>query len=142
MSDCVLCDKDTEVVVETELVIETLETTVQSAVVVETAPVEVLETSTMEISVPTEAASVLEVLTSGPQAVPEGEVAYSKRVDFVDDTTLYKGEAEPGTLETEAKWRIQRITFVGADEDVVIEWANGSGSFVHAWSNRAGLSYS
>jgi hypothetical protein len=62
-------------------------------------------------------------------------------VDFVSDTLLYQGFADPGTLTSEASWRIMKITFTGADEDVSRVFANGTNDFVHVWDNRAALSY-
>ena len=69
-------------------------------------------------------------------------VPYNTNVDFVGDTVIYKGWSEPGTSESSPLWRIQQITFVGTDEDVVILWANGNGDFTNVWDNRASLAYS
>jgi hypothetical protein len=72
----------------------------------------------------------------------ELEVPYSIEVDFVGDTIIYKGWSNPGKLTTEPAWRIQKITFVGTDEDVTIRWADGDGEFNNIWDNRLGLTYS
>ena len=51
------------------------------------------------------APTTLEVGIMGPQGRPgtsEDEIMYSKRVDFIDDSTLYRGEAVPGSNESEA----------------------------------------
>lgn len=88
-----------------------------------------------------EDAQTLEVVTAGPQGpVSEEEVPYTKRIDFVGDTLMYKGEADPGTAESAAKWRVQRLTFVG--DDVTYEWAAGTAAFDKVWANRTSLSYS
>lgn len=71
---------------------------------------------------------------------PEDEMPLDKRIDFVGDTIIYKGLAEPNSLETDNVWKIQKIEFVGADEDVVINYA-GTGLFSHKWTDRESLSY-
>lgn len=141
MSDC-LCDDTVQVVVQTEEVATTVTANETDAVAVETVTADVLEIPGDSVVVDNNLGEVIEIVSAGPQAVPEDLVAYAKRVDFEGDTTIYKGEADPGTAESTAAWRIRRITFVGADEDVVEEWGEGTGSFVHAWDDRATLSYS
>lgn len=66
--------------------------------------------------------------------------ATAKRIDFVGDTLLYRGEATPGSLDTDPVWRIKRIAF-DADGDVVETWANGTAEFNKVWSNRESYSY-
>lgn len=72
------------------------------------------------------------------------EVQLAKRIDeTMDGLTIYIGEAQPGTADTTAAWRIKRITFIGPeDTDLNIEWAAGASDFVHSWSNRLSLLYS
>lgn len=60
--------------------------------------------------------------------------------DYIDATTAYRGEAEPGALTSAAAWRIQRITITG--DDVAIAWAGGSSVLTQIWDNRLSLSYS
>lgn len=60
--------------------------------------------------------------------------------DYIDATTAYRGEADPGALTSAAAWRVQRITITG--DDVVIEWAAGSSAQTQIWDDRASLSYS
>lgn len=72
---------------------------------------------------------------------PEEEVAQAKRVDFITDTLLYRGEADPGKLDSESAWRIRRIT-IGPDDDVTEEWADGSANYNKVWDNRLGYTYS
>ena len=45
----------------------------------------------------------------------------------------YIGEAEPGTADTEAEWRISRIGSTGSTR-----WANKSASFGHVWESTPG----
>lgn len=85
-----------------------------------------------------------QVIITG-QAGPKGQNAedvdmYSKRVDFVNDNLLYKGEAAVGSAESSAVWRIRRIV-IGSDSDVTETWAAGTASFDKVWADRASLTY-
>lgn len=60
------------------------------------------------------------------------------RFDDSANPILYLGEAAPGTTDSQALWRIQRIT-TGAG--VTIEWADGNDYFDNVWDDRAALSY-
>lgn len=105
------------------------EVVAEQVVVVETAPsVQFIE---------------VEVGIQGPPGPPgpaAGEtMPYAKRTDFVGDDVIYKGEAEPGSLESDPVWRISKITFVG--EDATEQWAGGTANFVHVWANRTSLTY-
>jgi hypothetical protein len=77
----------------------------------------------------------------GPQGEPGEEVPYSTRVDWISDSELYKGEADPGSSESSAVWRIRHIV-IGNDDDVTTNWADGDSQFDNIWANRASLSYS
>lgn len=65
---------------------------------------------------------------------------YAVQVDSSAAPLVYVGEALPGTLTSDAKWRIQLIT-PGAS-GVAITWAGGSNTFVNVWDSRASLVYS
>lgn len=69
-----------------------------------------------------------------------GDTTLARRVDFVGETLIYRGEAAPGAAETDSVWRIKRIAF-GSDGDVTETWADGTSAFAHAWANRASLTY-
>lgn len=77
----------------------------------------------------------------GPAGQAEEDVVYSKRIDFINDNLLYKGEAVVGSSESNPVWRIRKIT-VGNDGDVTEVWASGSADFLHAWTARLGYTYS
>lgn len=64
----------------------------------------------------------------------------AKEVDDVAGTTIYIGEANPGTVTSAASWRIKRIVFTG--DDSTTTWADGDSNFNNVWDNRAALSYS
>ena len=71
----------------------------------------------------------------------EASVPYATRIDFVNSTTMYKGEAAVGTTDADSVWRISKYAFAG-DGDVGITWASGNDNFDKVWNNRASLSYS
>lgn len=71
----------------------------------------------------------------------DATMVYATRIDFVDATTMYKGEATVGTLDSEPLWRIQKMV-TAVDDDVTITWADGNAEFDNIWNNRASLTYS
>ena len=74
----------------------------------------------------------------------EGRTMYNKEIDEITGGDIYIGEALPGTLTSEAKWRIQFVNFTktGQLEDVSITWADGNALFDNIWNDRLSLSYS
>jgi len=118
--------------------------------VVSTVTVEPLG-QTVTLTVPQPVVSlvprVADVVTVGIQGppgaagIPEDEMTYAKRVDFVGSTLLYRAEAAVGSAEGDAVWRVRRITFAG-DGDVTEEWADGDALFNQTWDGRAGYTYS
>lgn len=105
------------------------EVVAEQVVVVETAPsVQFIE---VEVGIPG---------PPGPPGPATGEtMPYAKRTDFVGDDAIYKGKAEPGSLESDPVWRISKITFVG--EDIFETWADGDSLFNKQWSNRESYNY-
>lgn len=77
----------------------------------------------------------------GPAGVNEEDVTYSKRIDNVSDSEMYKGEAAVGSTTASFSWRIQKIVFA-IDGDVSITWADGNANFDNSWDNRLTYSYS
>lgn len=69
------------------------------------------------------------------------DMKYSARTDFSTDFLIYKGEAAPGSSNTDPVWRIHRLT-IGDDGDVIEEWAVGTAVFDKRWSDRLTYSYS
>lgn len=67
-------------------------------------------------------------------------IPFAVRIDEVDVTTSYIGKAEPGSVEGNAVWQIQRLTVSGTITSV--EWAGGIDAFDNVWDQRASLSYS
>lgn len=78
---------------------------------------------------------------TGDAPVIEDMDMYSKRVDFVSDNLLYKGEANAGSLESANVWRIRRIE-IGVDGDVTETFADGNSNFDNAWTDRLTKVYS
>lgn len=76
----------------------------------------------------------------GPSGTGDEEV-YARRVDFVEDTHIYIGEAEPGTPPTTGEWRI-RLVVLDVTGDIDIKWAEGNAEFTHVWEDRLQLTYS
>jgi hypothetical protein len=84
---------------------------------------------------------VLPQNNGGTTTTTDEEVPYAKRIDFVSDTVLYKGEAAVGSSETSPVWRIHKVV-MGSDSDVTETWANGSAAYDKRWDNRASYIYS
>jgi hypothetical protein len=144
VSNSVLVEEASGLLVEIEDGATVLEAEANQEILVESGTEPVVEEvlTATEVSLESNTATVLEILHVLPtQTVPEEEEVYAKRVDFVSELLIYRGEAEVGTLESEASWRIRRIT-LGLDDDVTEEWANGNSNFSNPWDNRAILSYS
>lgn len=84
---------------------------------------------------------------ASPEPGSDAELAtLQKEVDFTDsDAVIYQGFSEPGTLSSEAKWRISRVTFTANapnSDDATTEFAESNSDFVHVWDDRLTLSYS
>lgn len=136
----------TDVVVETAPSPEVVTITVESVVVDQSPSPEVIALQGQVDSI-VETMTVVEVVEiagrqgpPGPPGVAEEDMPYAEEVDFVDETTLYRGYAPVGTDTGDAGWRIKRITFA-PDGDVSVKWAAGTADFVHIWDDRAGLAY-
>lgn len=78
---------------------------------------------------------------AGSSGLSPEEELYSKRIDFISDSILYKGEAVVGALESDAVWRIRKIV-IGVDGDITEIWADGDSNFNNIWNNRLNYSYS
>ena len=76
------------------------------------------------------------------RAVSEDDVPYTKRIDFISNFELYRGEALPGSVESAAVWRIRYITIGTGFGDITELYADGDASFNNVWDDRLILSYS
>jgi hypothetical protein len=70
----------------------------------------------------------------------EEDMPYAKRVDFVTDSLIYKGEAPVGSYDSDPVWRIHRLV-LSADGDLVETWASGDASFSYSWTDRSTYPY-
>lgn len=77
---------------------------------------------------------------AGAAGITEEDIMYSKRVDFVSDLELYRGEAVVGSSENAAVWRIRKVV-LAEDGDVTETWAAGTAAFDKVWADRASLTY-
>lgn len=73
--------------------------------------------------------------------ITDEEMPYAKRIDFVSDALIYKGEAAVGSLETDPVWRIRKL-IIGLDGDVTEVWADGNSNYDNIWTDRLTYTYS
>ena len=81
------------------------------------------------------------ISTTVVQQISEDQMTFAKRVDFVTESLIYRGEATVGTDDSEPLWRIRRIE-IGVDDDVTEKWADGTDEFIHVWADRLTYTYS
>lgn len=75
----------------------------------------------------------------GDTGIAEALVTFSKRIEFVTDNLILRGEAAVGSLDSDSTWRIRRI--IVSDENVTEAWADGTALFDKVWNNRLAYSY-
>jgi len=134
----------------TRVVPTTLDVSVQVPDETVTLSLELLEATVIAaseevtVAVDNQVTNILTVGTQGPAGAPglvEEEIVYAKRVDFISDETLYRGEANPGTLDGANVWRIRKINIAYIDGDVTETWADGSAAFTKVWDDRLSYTY-
>lgn len=81
----------------------------------------------------------LTVLTVIEPLIDEG--AGDASATIRSNSIVYKGWADLNSLTSANVWKIQRIKFVGADEDAEFKWVNDA-LYTEIWNNRTGLIYS
>ena len=59
---------------------------------------------------------------------------------FVGGDLIYLGEAPPGSLSSDGKWRIRKFVYV-ANNLTEVQWADGDGNFDKVWDDRATYTY-
>ena len=102
----------------------------------------VTQTVTANVLVQSVSSEVILAGAIGPRGLNAEDIdVYSKRIDFVSDNELYKGEALAGSSETAAVWRIRKV-LIEVDSDISEKWASGTTDFDKVWANRLALSYS
>jgi len=162
MSDDLIVEITTEELVSVELeTIDTVSVSVEDTVTVSETIVDVVSTQSSIVNITSVAAqgpagppgptgNTGPIGPVGPQGerglpgepgISEDEKVYSKRVDFVSDSLLYKGEAAVGSSESDSVWRIRKIE-IFPDGDISETWANGTANNSHVWVNRLTYNYS
>lgn len=141
----VVVNNTTDSVLSVSYSTNTVNTTSVESVVVENDAGTVVTVGTdsavlIEVEQPTVLVTGL-VGPAGPTGTPEDETMFAKRVDFVTDNEMYRGEAVVGSSESNAVWRIRKI-IIAADSDVTETWAGGTANFDKIWADRASLIYS
>ena len=63
----------------------------------------------------------------------------STHLDQVTNNLTYIGEALPGSLDSNAVWRIKRLVETGPDSEIT--WADGDSDFDNIWDDRLSLTY-
>ena len=78
---------------------------------------------------------------SGTEFLQDGEAPVKTiRLDEVDLTTTYIGEANVNSLETAPVWRIKKMTIVGDVTSII--FADGNSMYDNIWTNRLTITYS
>ncbi len=149
MSETLILSESTPVVTEV-VVQDTLvsETGVNTTVVVEVSETIIVtgqnETLIVEAA-PGTNATVLTVGIQGPAGPGGGAEAgvYAQRADLAGSPVLYRAEAEPGSEDDEAVWRIRKLTLVIVDGLISLDtaWADDSDEFDKVWNDRASYAY-
>ena len=137
----VIVNDDGSVVVNDVSVADVITQVDEQTVVVQPDDSEVIvvEETTTVIEAEDGSVTVSDVGVQGPAA--ESDVPFATRVDFIGDDLIYKGQAQPGTIDSANAWRIQEIVFVGSEDDTEIKWAGGNANFDKVWDDRLGLTY-
>ena len=63
------------------------------------------------------------------------------RWDYASATIWYHGHASPGSLTSQAVWRIKRVTLDSSGRPTVSAMADSNANFDNSWDNRASLSF-
>lgn len=67
---------------------------------------------------------------------------YDQRADVVSDAVVYRGEAAPGSDESQPVWRVRKVNITYEPQLATqVQWANGSDGFNHTWADRLTYNY-
>lgn len=137
----VICEDDGGVTINTVLVTETVAVDTDQTIVVTGDDTQIISVDEETTVIEAEDGSVIISDVGQQGAAAESTLPLARRVDFVGETLIYRGTSLPGTLDATNGWRIEEITFVGAEEDVEIRWASGDANFDKVWTDRAMYAY-
>lgn len=66
----------------------------------------------------------------------------SLRVEYDGSSNpIYIGTSAVGSLNSESKWQIKKLTFDGSGNCTAIQYADGNPNFDNVWDNRASGTY-
>jgi len=65
------------------------------------------------------------------------EMGLTQRIEYTGGNAIYIGKAFPGTLTSEAKWQICKLTYDGDGNMTALNWCQGLDSFEFVWDDRA-----
>jgi hypothetical protein len=65
---------------------------------------------------------------------------YDTVTDEASSTSLYVGQAAPGTPASSTGWRIKKVD-TSVTPIMSVTWADGTSDFTKVWDNRATYSY-
>ena len=67
----------------------------------------------------------------------------SIRIEYDGNSNpIYYAIAKPGTLDSETKWLIRKLSFDGNNNLTSIQFASGNNEFDKVWSDRVSYTYS
>lgn len=127
-------DKSVIAIADTNVVVVEVGDSLNGIEVVEiedTTDISLIEVGTGDIS-------VIEIATEGPGV---DLTKYEQQVDVVSDELVYRGDALPGSLESDPVWRIKRITISFDGDTIETLYANDNANFELIWDNRASYTY-
>jgi hypothetical protein len=77
-----------------------------------------------------------------PPVTVDPPPVYAVQLDDVGGSpyVTYVGEALPGTLTSEAEWRLKKLIETGPD--IAVQWADGVSAFTKEWDERLTYTYS
>ena len=145
-----VCIGDATNVIRDDKKVLIVNTDVETLLVVKDTPVLIPQDTSTTIIPQNDEAQIISIpctitytgAATGDPCDEENEEMFSKRVNFIDETLLYRGEAQPGTAESSPAWRIRKITIAALDNDIVETWADGTDTFTKIWDNHLSYSYS
>lgn len=83
---------------------------------------------------------MLNASTMDPIAVDDTGI-YTMTIAYdVSNNPIYVGKAEVGSLKSQPKWQIKKLTYDVSNNPTDIQWAS-QGAFNQIWDNRTSLSY-
>lgn len=138
-----IVQSNTSLVVTTEMLSSTVvDSSIETVVIGGDHSTTLVHNPNSTVLVETSTPTVVVTGLMGPPGISEEEIMYSKRIDFISDYEIYKGDASVGSSESAGVWRIRKIIISNVDSDVTELWASGNANFDKVWADRLSLIYS